>query len=154
MEHPTPLLPTVTALIDLWPYKSWAKTTLRRGGRTEKKKPRSRDEEPEKRAKTIHSNIGEKIENRGEDQRKTRTNSEEQDTDANGRAWKLREVRRKHKKTSEGQKEIKEINTTRESKGRNKALPNQCTNHPQFRLRGQARQTSGKEEAKQCSCSL
>jgi len=36
MECPTPLLPTVTAPIDLWPYKSWAKGNLARGG-TEKK---------------------------------------------------------------------------------------------------------------------
>jgi len=30
MECPTPLLSTVTASIDLWPYKSWAKATSRK----------------------------------------------------------------------------------------------------------------------------
>jgi hypothetical protein len=37
MECPTPLLPTLTAPIDLWPYKSWAKGNLARGEQKKKK---------------------------------------------------------------------------------------------------------------------
>jgi hypothetical protein len=37
MQRPTPLLPTVTTPINLWPYKIWAKGNLRRGNWTETK---------------------------------------------------------------------------------------------------------------------
>jgi hypothetical protein len=37
MQRPTPLLLNVTTLIDLWPYKSWAKGNLGRGGEIKKK---------------------------------------------------------------------------------------------------------------------
>jgi hypothetical protein len=36
MQRPTPLLPTVTTPIDLWPYKIWAKGNLEEGGGNKK----------------------------------------------------------------------------------------------------------------------
>jgi hypothetical protein len=45
MQRPTPLLPTVTTPINLWPYKSWAKGNLRRGNWTETKEEPSINKE-------------------------------------------------------------------------------------------------------------
>jgi hypothetical protein len=44
MQRPTPLLPTVTTPINLWPYKSWAKGNLVGGGTEPNKKNRGKQE--------------------------------------------------------------------------------------------------------------
>jgi hypothetical protein len=82
MECPTPLLPTVTAPIDLWPYKSWAKGNLARGGtekkargwaerdgeknRTEEKPRRQRTDEQKKPEEKPKKNRGRKAGETGE----------------------------------------------------------------------------------------
>jgi hypothetical protein len=48
MECPTPLLPTLTAPIDLWPYKSWAKGNLARGEQKKKSQRLGRERRREK----------------------------------------------------------------------------------------------------------
>jgi len=55
MQRPTPLLPTVTTPISLWPYKSWVKGNLNRGekrdwneGGTQHKQRKNREQDREK----------------------------------------------------------------------------------------------------------